>query len=147
MCGRCASRYPERVPDYLVLFGTAFAAATLLPLPSEAALVLVVRRHDEMWWPVLVATLGNCLGAATTYVMFRLALRRALDSPGSRWTRAAALINRFGAPALLLSWVPIIGDAIVAVAGAARMPIIAFVPWMAGGKVLRYIVVAALAGG
>lgn len=127
---------------YLLLFGTAFLAATILPFPSEAALLLVVRDRGEIWWPVVVATAGNCLGAATTYALFRLAIRRTAADGGSRWGKAAGLIKRFGAPALLLSWVPIVGDAIVALAGASGMAFPTFAIWMAIGKALRYVVVA-----
>ena len=67
---------------------------------------------------MLVATAGNYLGACTTYWRARYAAERG----GARATRRAgerrrALIARYGPPALLLSWVPLIGDALVALAG------------------------------
>jgi membrane protein YqaA with SNARE-associated domain len=52
------------------------------------------------------------------------------------------LLARHGPPALLLSWVPLIGDLIVALAGAARMPMVTSVAWTTLGKLARYIVVA-----
>ena len=55
--------------------------------------------------------------------------------------RAAGLVRRYGAPALLLSWVPIVGDGLVLVAGAVRMPFGRFLLCTAIGKVLRYIAV------
>jgi membrane protein YqaA with SNARE-associated domain len=58
--------------------------------------------------------------------------------------RAASLVRRYGAPALLLSWVPLIGDAIVAAAGAARMNPIAFSLWTIAGKAARYAALAAI---
>ena len=128
--------------DYLILFATAFAAATILPLPSEAPLALVVRDTGQVFWPVLVATCGNYLGACTTYGLARMAVRRFLPSGPRRWSRASALVRRFGAPALLLSWVPVIGDAIVAVAGGARMSFAWFSFWTVVGKAVRYLVVA-----
>jgi membrane protein YqaA with SNARE-associated domain len=130
------------VTDYLLLFASAFLASTLLPLPSEVALLLVIRERGEMWMPVAVATIGNCLGAATTYFLFRMAVRHLDAAHTPRWTRAAALVERFGGPALLLSWVPIVGDAIVALAGASRMAFPAFAIWTTVGKALRYVAVA-----
>ena len=56
--------------------------------------------------------------------------------------RAVALIERFGQPALLLSWVPIIGDAIVAVAGGIGIPFLPFSIWVVAGKLARYAAVA-----
>jgi membrane protein YqaA with SNARE-associated domain len=43
---------------------------------------------------------------------------------------------------MLLSWVPLIGDVLVAVAGAARMPFWRFAAWTTVGKCARYIAVA-----
>jgi membrane protein YqaA with SNARE-associated domain len=57
-------------------------------------------------------------------------------------TRGARLLRRFGPPALLLSWVPVLGDALVALAVAARLPFGAFSIWTAVGKGLRYLAVA-----
>ena len=125
----------------LALFAASFAAATVLPFSSEAVLALVVAKSGGWMVPVVVATLGNTLGACTTYWLGR-ASRSFTPAPTARTERAAALINRYGAPALLLSWVPIIGDALVVLAGAARMPFGRFAVWTTIGKAARYVVVA-----
>ena len=90
----------------------------------------------------MVATCGNYLGACTTYWLARLAYRRFGPSDPRRWSRASAAVSRFGGPALLFSWAPIIGDALVGVAGAARMPFAWFSIWTVLGKALRYAAVA-----
>lgn len=59
-----------------------------------------------------------------------------------RVERASALVRRYGAPALLLSWVPLLGDAIVAAAGAARMQFLLFSLWTLVGKAARYAALA-----
>ena len=132
--------------DYVVLFVSAFVAATLLPLASEAPLVLVVRSRGDALLPVVVASAGNVLGACTTYALARGIIRWG----GARTEtmvrgRAVDLVRRHGAPALLLSWVPVLGDGIVLMAGVARMPFGRFVAFTIVGKVLRYAVVAWLA--
>jgi membrane protein YqaA with SNARE-associated domain len=43
---------------------------------------------------------------------------------------------------MLLSWVPLVGDVLVALAGAARMPFGMFAVWTALGKCARYVAVA-----
>jgi membrane protein YqaA with SNARE-associated domain len=43
---------------------------------------------------------------------------------------------------MLLSWVPLIGDVLVAMAGAAAMPFWWFAAWTAAGKLARYLAVA-----
>jgi membrane protein YqaA with SNARE-associated domain len=125
----------------LVLFLWAFAAATILPLSSELPLAVEVARTGSWRLPVAVATLGNVLGAVTTYALARAAITR-VPEPSPRVARAAALLARYGSPILLLSWVPLIGDVFVALAGAARMPVVPFLAWTTIGKAARYVVVA-----
>jgi membrane protein YqaA with SNARE-associated domain len=126
----------------LILFFWSFAAATVLPLSSEIPLVLAVRRSSGWVLPVAVATAGNFLGACTTYALARAAVARVVHDESPRFRRARQLIAGYGPPALLLSWVPLIGDALVALAGAARMPLLRFGAWTLVGKAARYIVVA-----
>jgi membrane protein YqaA with SNARE-associated domain len=128
--------------EYAGLFIAAFLAATVLPVASELPLALVVRSSGAVVWPVVVATAGNYLGACTTYALARAAVRRFAPTAEFRSPLAIATVRRYGAPALLLSWVPFLGDAIVAVAGAASMPFLPFSIWTAVGKAVRYGVVA-----
>lgn len=127
---------------YLILFGWSFLAATLVPIGSEAAVVVMIRQGHPIVAVVAVATLGNYLGACSTYGIARLAAR-ALEQRQLRASarRAADVIAKYGAPALILSWVPLIGDAIVAAAGAAGMGFAAFSFWTALGKLLRYLAI------
>ena len=128
--------------DLLTLFFWSFLAATILPLGSEPALAAIVNRRDTVLLPVTIATLGNYLGACTTYAL-AMSASKAVKSERAvrRMERASALIRKYGPPALLLSWVPLL-DAIVAAAGAARMPFIAFSLWTLTGKAARYAVLA-----
>jgi membrane protein YqaA with SNARE-associated domain len=127
---------------YVGLFVSAFLAATLLPLPSEVPLVLLVRREAGVVLPVLVATAGNYLGACTTYGLARGVVSRRTPPSASLGGRALSLFQHYGAPALLLSWVPAIGDGIVAIAGAAEVPFAVFSVWTIAGKAARYLLVA-----
>ncbi|PKO59061.1 MAG: DedA family protein, partial [Betaproteobacteria bacterium HGW-Betaproteobacteria-19] len=52
------------------------------------------------------------------------------------------LVRRHGSLILLLSWVPLIGDALCAAAGLLRLPWISCVWWMAIGKGARYLAIA-----
>jgi membrane protein YqaA with SNARE-associated domain len=135
------------VIGYLSLFAWSFLAATILPLASEPMLVLLVRTSGEAAAPVLVATAGNYLGACTTYLLARAAAQRLhpVSAAVRGHARAVALIERFGQPALLLSWVPIVGDAIVAVAGGVGIRFLPFSLWVIAGKLARYSTVAWLA--
>ncbi len=129
---------------YLTVFGWSFLAATIIPVGSEPALIVFVRQGLPVVPLVLVATAGNYVGACTTYGIARAATRAIRGDPRAAGppSRATRLLTRYGRPALLLSWVPVIGDAIVAAAGVARVPLGAFSVWTIAGKLARYAVVA-----
>lgn len=134
----------ELMIAYGGLFVWSFLAATVLPLGSEAALITLVRSERLMFAPVLVATVGNYLGACTTYWLGRRAaqaLGKNQQESETNNTRAARLLRRYGQPALLLSWVPLVGDALVALAGGMRLPFIQFSFWTVLGKAARYLAV------
>jgi membrane protein YqaA with SNARE-associated domain len=126
------------------LFASSFLAATLLPGGSEAVLFAVLKLHTELFWPALgAATLGNTLGGMSSYLLGRLLPARA---PRSRWSeRATAWTRRYGSPALLAAWVPLIGDPLCVAAGWLRLPWPAAAAFMLLGKLARYLAVAAAA--
>ena len=131
--------------DLWALLVSSFLAATVLPLASEVPLAVVVRRHGDLFLPIVIATIGNFLGACTTYGLARAAAAKLAPPSTEHRPRAFVLFERYGAPALLLSWVPLIGDAIVALAGAARVPFAVFSLWTVIGKAARYAAVAWIA--
>jgi len=122
------------------LFAASFVAATLFPLPSEAALFAYLKAHPEHTaLAVAVATVGNTLGGMTTYLIGRLLPNRQMDA------RAVRLLHRWGAPVTAFAWLPLIGDALSAAAGWLRVNWLAALAFMAPGRLSRYIVVAAFA--
>jgi membrane protein YqaA with SNARE-associated domain len=119
------------------LFLASFLAATLLPGGSEALLFALLRFHPEQVYAALaLATLGNTLGGMSTYAMGRWLPNRVA-------AEKLATVRRWGSPALLLAWAPLVGDALCAAAGWLRLPWPACAGWMAVGKFARYAVVAA----
>jgi membrane protein YqaA with SNARE-associated domain len=120
------------------LFVSSFVSATLFPGGSEAVLWGVVHADNSLLWPaILVATAGNTLGGLSSYVLGRV-LPRGQSLRGIDWVR------RHGAPVLLLSWLPFIGDGLCVAAGWLRMnPVLATV-FIGAGKFARYCVVAAI---
>ncbi|ELY4080150.1 DedA family protein [Cronobacter sakazakii] len=125
----------------LSLFTSSFLSATLLPGSSEAVLVaLLVSVKTAPWLLVLTATIGNSLGGLTNVILGRLF---PLREP-SRWQeRAQGWLQRFGAPALLLSWLPLVGDLLCLLAGWLRLPWGPVIFFLCLGKALRYIIIAA----
>jgi len=127
------------------VFVVAFVSATLLPLGSEPAVLGLVKLNLDLFWPaVLVATAGNTLGGALTYWM-GYGAERAYETLAHRTPKARALrwLQRLGAKGCLLSWLPVVGDPLCAVAGWLKLPFWSCVAYMAIGKFARYVTMTA----
>jgi len=128
------------------VFVVSLISATLLPLGSEPAVFGLVKLDPALFWPAVgVATAGNTIGGAITWWMgfgAEKAYEQMHDGPVAEH-RALRLLRRFGPPACLLSWLPVVGDPLCAVAGWLRLPFWPCVFWMAVGKFGRYLVMTA----
>jgi membrane protein YqaA with SNARE-associated domain len=114
------------------LLVSSFVSSTLLPGNSEVVLVAVLHQAPALKWPAIaVATLGNALGGLTSYGVGRL-------FPKPHTGRAVGWLRRFGPAALLLSWLPVIGDALCVASGWLRQNVGAAALFIAIGKFLRY---------
>jgi membrane protein YqaA with SNARE-associated domain len=123
----------------------SFVSATLLPLGSEPAVFALVKINPAMFWPaILVATAGNSLGGALTWLM-GFGTHQVVDKYGHSASHVRALrwLERLGPRACLLAWLPLVGDPLCAVAGWLRMPFWPCLFYMAIGKFLRYLVMTA----
>ena len=118
------------------LFISSFLGATLLPGGSEDVLFAVLKNYPETFWlSLMLATCGNTLGGMVSYGMGWLL-------PQTQQLKHVEKVRRYGTPALLLAWAPLIGDALCLAAGWLRLN-----PWqaalfMAIGKFVRYLVIA-----
>ena len=120
------------------LFAAAFVSSTVLPANSEIVLLAVLKAFPErLVEAIVVATVGNTLGGMTTYGIGRLLPSRKMPA-----TRALVWVRRYGAWALLLSWVPFVGDALCAAAGWLRLGAVSSLAAIALGKLARYLAVA-----
>ena len=133
---------------YAGLFLTAFGAATLLPLQSEAVLVgLLLTENYTVWLLLLVASLGNVLGSSVNWWLGRHVSRWGpiAGSPqGKDLERAGSYYHRYGRWSLLLSWVPVIGDPLTLLAGVLREPFWSFLLIVIFAKTARYLVLTTL---
>ncbi len=124
----------------------SFLSATLLPVGSEAALFGLLKLNPDLFWPAIgVATVGNTAGGAVSWFM-GLGAHKLVDKARHRPTELRALqwLQRFGPKACVMSWLPIIGDPLCAVAGWMRFPFWPCVAWMALGKLLRYLIMTVI---
>jgi len=118
------------------LFGSSFLSATLLPGNSEILLVgLLTAGSASPILLVLAASFGNTLGGITNIIIGRflpkLKPQRGLET-------ALGWLNRFGPAALLLSWLPVVGDVLCVLAGWLRMPWGPSLLFLLIGKTVRY---------
>jgi membrane protein YqaA with SNARE-associated domain len=124
------------------VFVVAVISATLLPLGSEPAVFGLIKLNPEMFWPaILVATAGNTLGGAISWWMGYGAEQWYEHTHQHKRFHARALtwLEGFGPKACLLSWLPLFGDPLCAVAGFLKLPFWPCVAYMAVGKFARYL--------
>jgi len=118
------------------LLAATFLASTLVPLSSEAALFAVLKMHGELLWPALaVATLGNTLGGMSSYLVGRFIGSK---KPLTQVER----VRRWGAPALLLAWLPLVGDALCIASGWLKLNWAAVALFQALGRLARYALIS-----
>ena len=126
----------------LGLFVSSFVSATLAPGGSELILTYLLSRQDEPVWLLwIVATSGNTLGGASSFILGLLVSRGYLSAEkilSGKNHHSLVFLQRWGASALLLSWLPIIGDVLCVLAGWLRLSAVVSVVSMFVGKGLRY---------
>jgi membrane protein YqaA with SNARE-associated domain len=130
---------------YLLLFTSAFLAATVIPFYSEVILYALIRQGESAWLLISVASIGNTLGAAVNWVLGRFLLqyqeRRWFYFKPEQVAKAQRWFQRYGVWSLLFAWLPIGGDALTFIAGVMRVRFMIFIVWVGFGKTCRYIVI------
>ncbi len=123
------------------LFLSSFISSTLMPGGSEVLLAYLLTQPEFSPTELLMAAaIGNSLGGILTYAMgWWISSRWPLKTPESkRQQQAMALVRRYGAVSLLLSWLPLIGDPLCLMAGWLRCHLFYSLMLICLGKTLRY---------
>lgn len=130
---------------YLLLFSSAFLAATIIPFYSEVMLYVLIRQGESAWLLIGVASLGNTLGAAVNWVLGRFLLhyqdRRWFYFKPEQVEKAQRWFQSYGVWSLLFAWLPIGGDALTFIAGVMRVRFWIFISLVGIGKTCRYIAI------
>jgi len=125
------------------VFISALLSATVLPGSTEMVLTAKIVAYPALtWYAFGVALLGSGIGCALNFGMGH-AVRNGwerfkhvqFDEEHSRIAR----LRRFGPPLLVLSVVPLVGDALVLAAGWLKMPFWHSLFWIVLGKGSRYL--------
>lgn len=127
-----------------LLFFSAFISSTLFPGGSEAVLAYVTSEAEHpVVLIILVATLGNTLGAMSSWAIGWIISIRYSTEQLSKISQQKAVkrLQKYGSPVLLLSWLPVVGDPLCVAAGWLRIHWLQSLLFITVGKLLRYIVV------
>lgn len=139
------------------LFVLCFAAATFLPVSSEASLAVALAAGCAAPVSLVVATVGNTLGGFFMFWLGRSG-RRLVESrrspaegespeprpPGllekhaGKLEKGSAWIDRGGDLAIFFCWLPVLGDAIPIAAGVLGYPPLKFLVLSGLGRLLRF---------
>ncbi len=127
------------------LFTSAFISSTIAPGGSEAFLAYLVNGHQHpVAQLVMIASVGNTLGALTTWWLGIWAAKKypAETMLATKQQKSLSTVRRWGSWALLFSWLPLVGDGLCFAGGWLRLSFISSLSAIFLGKVLRYIAVA-----
>ena len=130
---------------YSGLFLAGFLSATILPMNSEAVILLMLSQDFDPWTCILVATIGNSLGGLTNYFLGLLGNPKWLKRIGISEEKIQSLegrVQKYGFWLAFFSWVPFIGDPMTVALGFFRVSFwrVAFLVIL--GKFLRYFALA-----
>ena len=132
---------------YLGMFVSAFLAGTVLPFSSEAVLLACIGLGLDPVISTLSTTAGNALGGLTCYWIGHMGkiewIEKYLGVSSKQRDRAERFIRGRGSWIAFLSFLPVIGDAILVVLGLMRANIWVVSVSMTVGKLARYAILVA----
>jgi len=124
----------------LALFVSAFLAATILPFSSEAAFYLAITNNMPIMNAMLSASSGNILAIILNYYLGYFLYTKTKEKlhTSKLGRKSFTLGHKYGYYALVLSWLPLIGDPLTLVAGLVRLKFVWFVIIAGSLRILRY---------
>lgn len=132
---------------YWGMFISAFLAGTVLPFSSEAVLLACIGLGLDPVLSTLSTTAGNALGGLTCYWIGHLGkmewIEKYLGVKKKHMDKAERFIKGKGSWIAFLSFLPVIGDAILVVLGLMRANAIIVAISMTLGKLARYAILVA----
>lgn len=135
----------DETVGFLGLFLSAFISSTIMPGGSEAVLAYMVsEKQFNVEALVLIATIGNTLGALTTWLLGMLAAKKipAEELLSKKKKKSLKFVKKWGVWSLLFSWLPVVGDGLCFAGGWLKLPIVISTVAILVGKAIRYIFIA-----
>jgi membrane protein YqaA with SNARE-associated domain len=143
----------ETLIDFLKDYGywgmgiLSFLSGSIVPIASEVLLVFFLNLGLNAVSLTLVATLGNTLGGITCfmigYLTNKATVQKLFRISDRRMKRADLMIQKYGYWTAALSFVPVIGEALLVALGIMRVDKYKVMSVMAFGKFVRYVLIVA----
>lgn len=125
----------------------SFLSGSIVPIASEVLLVFFLNLGLNAVSLTLVATLGNTLGGITCfmigYLTNKATVQKLFRISDRRMKRADMMIQKYGFWTAALSFVPVIGEALLVALGIMRVDKYKVMSVMAFGKFVRYVLIVA----
>ena len=125
----------------------SFLSGSIVPIASEVLLVFFLDLGLNVVWLTLVATFGNTIGGVTCfmigYLTNKATVQKLFRISDRRMRRADLMIQKYGFWTASLSFVPMIGEALLVALGVMRVDKYKVIAVMAFGKFVRYVLVVA----
>lgn len=132
---------------YLGMFISAFLAGTVLPFSSEAVLLTCIGFGLDPILSTLATTAGNALGGLTCYWIGHLGkdkwIEKYLGVKQKTLKKAEKFVHGKASSIAFLSFLPVIGDAILIVLGLMHANVWIVSVTMTLGKLARYAILVA----
>ncbi|MBW6441020.1 DedA family protein [Patescibacteria group bacterium] len=136
---------------YASLFVLSFLASTLVPLGSEWFVYFLMGLEYNIIHIILIATLGNYLGAVTNYYIgikgSSTIMHKVIRFNDKEIEKADKSFKNYGPIILFFSWLPVIGDPLTLVAGVLKYNFKKFTFYVLLGKMMRYVMIVLIARG
>ena len=122
-------------------------SGSIVPIASEVLLVFFLNLGLNAVSLTLVATVGNTMGGITCfmigYLTNKTTVQKLFRISDRRMKRADLLIQKYGYWTAALSFVPMIGEALLVALGIMRVDKYKVMAVMAFGKFVRYVLIVA----
>jgi len=129
---------------YIGLFTGTFLSATLIPFPSDVLLIGSYEAGMSTIPCLVIATLGNLLGALTNYFIGYKSnsekLIKTFKLNQDRLDRWEKRLSKNGVYIGLLAWLPFVGEPMVAALGFFKVRFWPLVAMMVTGMFTRYLI-------
>ena len=136
------------ISAYLSLLFLSFLSATVVPISSEVYISALIEADYDLVLIVTIATIGNSLGALTGFYLGKIGkwewIEKYFRIKREKIEKWQSKVERSGALLSLTTWLPGIGDFIAIALGFFRYNTTKAIILITTGKLLRYVIWAAI---